>query len=837
MTGPGERGAGGDGRLAPVLVRDIEISRGVPGIVGSADGARRYAAARLLVRIHQIPIGVVSVPLTDGDASAKVVAGRVFDELAEAISDHLAADGIPMPDDLSVAGLPAHDDVPRCRRRLDGGGANAPLVSVVVCGGGRRMQLARCLRSVLKSSHPHFEVLVVDNSPDAAVQDLIAGEFANEPRIRHLYESAPGLSAARNTGLRFARGAVVAFTDDDMMVNPGWLATLTAAFDEDEDVLCVTGSVLPAELETLEQRCVDARRGTGPEFRRRLFDLQANRDASPLYPYRLESYGSGANMAWRKSALTDLWGFDLSLGPGTPTGAGEDLDAFLDVLTRGMKILHEPAALVQYTYDDDFLTLRRQVRRQAGGVTGVLTKRLLTDPRHRTALLRKAPTAVRIGMRSALGRRAGAGAGAGAGARAGGGRCRCGRPSSPRRLSEGLSAGRGLRGAGSGRPARPARGAVQLRTQPIGTRVAHRVSVPSQASAFDQVGYDEGRRRREPGVGDLDVSVVVCAYTEQRWDDLLAAVDSIRRQTHPAAEIIVVVDHNETLRRRAAEAMAGVHVVANNGPRGLSGARNTGVALARGDVVAFLDDDACADAEWLAHFVRAYRDPAVLGVGGAAVPRWPGTRPGWFPPEFDWVVGCTYTGLPTTVSPVRNPIGAGMSFRRSVFSRVGGFTHGIGRLGSRPLGCEETELGIRLRQAVPDAVVLYEPRAVVHHRVAENRVTWRYFWARCYAEGISKAVVARLVGQESALESERAYVRRVLPRAARREVAGRRLGGATAVFVGVMITTSGYVYGRLRESSGLRRLAAMSPGSRRGDPRRPEPGSGPAGARPASPRS
>jgi glycosyltransferase involved in cell wall biosynthesis len=402
MTGPRN---GREGRFGPVLVRDVEISRGVPGIVGSTDGGRRYASARLLVRIHQVPIGVVSVPLVDGDASAEIVAGRVFAELGEAVSDHLAADGIPMPDDLPVTGLPANDDVPRCRRRLDGLGANAPLVSVVVCGGGRRLRLARCLRSVLKSSHPHFEILVVHNSPDASVRDLIAEEFANEPRIRHLYESAPGLSAARNTGLRFARGAVVAFTDDDTVVDSDWLTTLAAAFDEDERVMCVTGSVLPAELETLEQCCVDARRGTGPEFRRRVFDLEANRDGSPLYPYRLEIYGSGANMAWRKSALTDLWGFDLSLGPGTPTGAGEDLDAFLDVLTRGMKILHEPAALVLYAYDDDFLTLRRQVRRQAAGVAGVLTKRLLTDPRHRTALVRKTPTAVRIGLRSAKERR------------------------------------------------------------------------------------------------------------------------------------------------------------------------------------------------------------------------------------------------------------------------------------------------------------------------------------------------------------------------------------------------------------------------------------------------
>ncbi|WP_256787869.1 glycosyltransferase family 2 protein [Frankia sp. AvcI1] len=300
-------------------------------------------------------------------------------------------------------------------------------------------------------------------------------------------------------------------------------------------------------------------------------------------------------------------------------------------------------------------------------------------------------------------------------------------------------------------------------------------------------------------------SVVVCCYTEARWDDLRGAVDSARAQLAAGDELVLVVDNNDTLLRRASAAMPEVTVVASTGPRGLSGARNTGVAVTTGEVVVFLDDDARAEPGWLDRMLAPYADPQVMGVGGAALAAWPTDRPGWFPPEFDWVVGCSYTGLPTSRAPVRNPIGASMSFRRSAFEAVGDFTEGIGRTGTDPMGCEETEFGIRLRQSNPDAVVLYEPGSVVAHRVTSDRATFTYFRRRCYAEGLSKARVAGLVGQESALEAERTYVSRTLPRAVWRDLTG---GGhrarAAAVVFGVAATSFGYVRGRV----GQRRVAS-----------------------------
>jgi glycosyltransferase involved in cell wall biosynthesis len=254
-------------------------------------------------------------------------------------------------------------------------------------------------------------------------------------------------------------------------------------------------------------------------------------------------------------------------------------------------------------------------------------------------------------------------------------------------------------------------------------------------------------------------------------------------------------------------------VVENAQQRGLSGARNTGVAAARGDVVAFLDDDAAAAPDWLEHLLAPYADPAVAGVGGAVEPVWEGEPPRAFPEEFNWVVGCSWRGLPTARAPVRNVVGANMSFRRQTLAAAGGFHSGLGRVGSKPLGCEETELCLRVRRLFPDAVVLYEPAARVAHRVPRHRARFAYFRSRCYAEGLSKALVVRLAGRQRGLASERAYTLRILPRGVARGLlravrtgdAGG-LGQAAAIVAGLTLTVAGYLVGSVR-------LARTSPGA------------------------
>ncbi|GKQ36303.1 glycosyltransferase family 2 protein [Streptomyces sp. A012304] len=305
------------------------------------------------------------------------------------------------------------------------------------------------------------------------------------------------------------------------------------------------------------------------------------------------------------------------------------------------------------------------------------------------------------------------------------------------------------------------------------------------------------------------ISVVVCVYTEDRWEDILAAVSSVRAQSHPALETLLVVDHNPALLDRLEREYkedGTVRVLANAGPRGLSAGRNTGVAAARGEVVAFLDDDAVAERDWLRWFALGYDDPRVLAVGGRTVPVWAsGRRPVWFPEEFDWVVGCSYRGLPPGLVRVRNVLGGNASFRRTAFDLAGGFATGIGRDGDkRPLGGEETELCIRIARARPDAVLLVDDRAVIHHKVPEARERFAYFRTRAFAEGLSKALVARSVGAGKGLESERRYTTRVLPAGVARGLRDQLLarpGGARragAIVAGVLTAAGGYLVGGVR---------------------------------------
>jgi GT2 family glycosyltransferase len=261
-----------------------------------------------------------------------------------------------------------------------------------------------------------------------------------------------------------------------------------------------------------------------------------------------------------------------------------------------------------------------------------------------------------------------------------------------------------------------------------------------------------------------DISVVICAYSDERWHNLVAAVESIQRQSISPRETILVIDHNSPLFERARAHISGITIIENCESRGLSGARNSGIALAQGAFIAFLDDDAIADRDWLMRLSKCFADHWVLGVGGAVEPDWSDQRPAWFPEEFYWVVGCSYRGLPEKLSAMRNLYGGCTCFRREVFEVVGGFRSDIGRVGTRPMGGEETELCIRAKQHWPHRVFLYNPQARIHHTIPAHRASWRYFRSRCYAEGLSKAIVASYVGAKDSLSSERTYALKTLPR-------------------------------------------------------------------------
>lgn len=301
------------------------------------------------------------------------------------------------------------------------------------------------------------------------------------------------------------------------------------------------------------------------------------------------------------------------------------------------------------------------------------------------------------------------------------------------------------------------------------------------------------------------VTAVVCVYTEQRWDRILLALLSLEEQSLQPEELLVVVDHNPSLQARLTAERPGVRVEANHHRRGLSGARNTALELASSDLVAFLDDDARASRDWLEVLARAMTD-GVLGAGSRVDPEWETRRPRWWPAEFDWVVGCTYRGMPAHRSVVRNPSGGAMLLRRDLRESAGLFREDLGRVGERPVGCEETEYCLRASRAT-GGVFLYEPATSITHFVPQVRCTWSYFLNRCFSEGLSKAIVARSAQAAAPLETERRYVTRVLPRgvaagladAARLDLSG--LLRAANIALGVASATLGFAAGRSRRAT------------------------------------
>jgi len=310
-------------------------------------------------------------------------------------------------------------------------------------------------------------------------------------------------------------------------------------------------------------------------------------------------------------------------------------------------------------------------------------------------------------------------------------------------------------------------------------------------------------------VRDSRSTVIVCAYTLDRLELTKRCLRAVLAQEPRPDQIVLVADHNPELATRLAEAFPDVEVVANAGAQGLSSARNTGIDVARGDIIAFVDDDAVPEPGWLAALAAAFADDRTMAVGGHATPDWQAGQPGWFPSEYLWVVGCSYRGQRTT-GRVRNPIGCNMAFRRSVFEMVGGFDTGVGRVGTLPIGAEETELCIRLARAMPDSRVAIVPDADVRHYVPSSRGTVAYFVRRCFYEGVSKAVLHRLA-DDAALAPEGDYVLRTLTRGTfdrlgrviRLDRPAGALASIAALWAGLAFATGGFGYGRLRSRGQL----------------------------------
>ncbi len=317
--------------------------------------------------------------------------------------------------------------------------------------------------------------------------------------------------------------------------------------------------------------------------------------------------------------------------------------------------------------------------------------------------------------------------------------------------------------------------------------------------------------------GSLSVSVAIPAFSMKRWELLRRAVESARSQTAVVDQVIVCIDNNEELLHCAQEEweqVAGTpvkvipnresdhlsrvtaHQAAHGTARrfGAGPARNTAAEAIDSDIIAFMDDDAEAYPDWIEQLLRVFADPSVVAVGGPPLPLYETGRPSWFPANFDWVFGCAYEGLPSEIAPLRHLIGANMSVRRTALNAVGGF------VGS---DFDDLNLCMRLAARFGSQSICYTPYAVVSHYVPRDRVTWRYFWRRCYFVNREKVRVLRRMGSASNLAAEREFVLRAVTRQVVRDVrraaagepgAMRALG---AMVAGIGLAAAGYARGQL----------------------------------------
>jgi GT2 family glycosyltransferase len=363
------RGIGGVGD--GIWAATMELSSADSVTAMSGEPASAYEFARILVRLHDAPLGYVTVPLEPLQTLAPRVRVAAGAELAGPQRHHESCRSDPAPPDSEWLARVA------CPRVFEG----LPRLglTVVICTRDRPARLRECLQAVLQARHEPLEVLIVDNAPLGDGTRAVAADFAAiDARVRYECEPRAGLSNARNHGLAAARHDLVAFTDDDVRVDPGWPSALAAGFAADPHTVCVTGLVASASLDSAAERYFDSRYPWGEVFEPRRFDLSEHRDPSPGFPFMAGKFGTGANFAVRRSFVGSLGGFDPLLGAGSPSKGGEDLDMFVRIILAGGRLSYIPSALVWHNHRSDYESLTEQLYGYGHGLGAFIAKRLMS---------------------------------------------------------------------------------------------------------------------------------------------------------------------------------------------------------------------------------------------------------------------------------------------------------------------------------------------------------------------------------------------------------------------------------------------------------------------------
>jgi GT2 family glycosyltransferase len=655
----------------PTYVCDYEL-----GAFDERSDLHRFGAARVLLRMHGRPLGQEVVPIVDGRIDYESLHRRIIREHSPKFAELLAERAIAtqtLPTSLDLHDLPAP---------IATGPGSSPTVTVAVCTRNRTADLERCLTALLAVNYPCLDMLVVDNAPaDDATARLIAGRFAD---VRYVLEPRPGLDWARNRALLHCQSEILAFADDDVMVDAGWVAALAAVFAADPEVMAVTGLVVPYELETRSQELFEQYGGFGRGFKRRWY--RAPRNSVAGVHGGTGKFGTGANMAFRRSVFDAIGGFDPALDVGTPANGGGDLEMFFRLLKSGHTLVYEPAAIVRHRHRRSYSELRTQIANNGVGFFSYLARTAGAYRDERMAVLRLGAwwlwwwnirrllrsfvrtehvprdliVAELTGSIAGLNRYLKARLVSRAVADA--------HPDEPRlpparqSVSRGSASGETDRWIDLGQPLRPIEDAtgyervrLLVRWGPMSVgqvTLDHHGAVVSSAWLADAIVQrmavnvlDAGLRLgpdvvwmalvanaaraiapvrrvdRSAARAPSDLSVSVIVATRDRPHDLRRCLESLAAQRAERRLEVVVVDNNPRSGLTRPVTNDFPHVVVVDEPRpGLSYARNRGIAAASGDIIVTTDDDVICPADWIEQLVAPFRRDDVMIVTGNVLP-------------------------------------------------------------------------------------------------------------------------------------------------------------------------------------------------------------------------
>jgi len=309
------------------------------------------------------------------------------------------------------------------------------------------------------------------------------------------------------------------------------------------------------------------------------------------------------------------------------------------------------------------------------------------------------------------------------------------------------------------------------------------------------------------------VSIIIPSFSLESYQNLTDAINSLLAQSYAEIEVVVVIHTNKRLYDRIAELYSSqkkVKLIFNEASLGAYAARNVGVKAAQGDILAFLDDDAVADSEWITNLVDTYQKFDALAVGGKILPVWLGGHPDYFPEELYWLIGATHKGFAQDkIAEIRNAFGSNMSFKREVFEQAGLFNENLGfsKLGTSYIQGGEAEFGLRMTSRFGVGVI-YNPEAIVHHKIPVSKARLRLVLKRSFYQGYSKVLLEKWVSSPGSISTEKSHLRDLLykyiPQRIKRIITGPRRGAEikqlSVLVYSIVAVALGFVWGHIQRA-------------------------------------